>query len=88
MDLSEARHPTRVFRRVVTDFSLDGERRPKASGYRGLWRFRPNGGDSVLIGMCVMSVIDANAVQPGETRRVAWEFAPPAQGYIEFAEAR
>lgn len=37
----------------------------------------------MLIGMCVMSVIDANAVQPGETRRVAWEFAPPAQGYIE-----
>ena len=78
-----ARYPKHEFRRVLTDFSLDAGRHPMGTGYRPLWRIRLNEGDPFMVGMCEMTVVGADLVQPGETCTVTWFFDPGVQGYIE-----
>lgn len=78
-----AKYAERPFRHVLTDFTLDGARLPKKSGYRPHWHFTSSDGEPLLVGMCNVTLVGTEWIQPGETRRAEWEFVPSVQGYIE-----
>ena len=75
--------PDREFRYVVTEFSLDPGRIARFSGYRPIWRLTVPGEDPVLVGMCALTLVEKDRVEPGETQVVHWAFVPEVQGYIE-----